>query len=110
MEDKKRSAPHSLELVSIGKTNKEMVEIQIKEGRKVTGKSIRDLDLPENTLVTAVIRGEKLITPRGNTTIQAEDILYVLLSKDQREKVKQAFALNNDLPNEPEKNGEREQV
>lgn len=90
-EPKRQTAPHSLELVSIGKTNSEMIEIDIEESSRVTGKRLHELDLPNNTLVTAVIRGEKLITPHGNTKLLAGDILYVLVSKAQRENVKKIF-------------------
>ncbi len=91
VEDKKPTAPHSLELVSIGQTNAEMMQIHLDEGRAVSEKTLSELDLSENTLVTAVVRGERLITPHGNTTLKAGDILYVLVAKDQRERVKNIF-------------------
>ncbi|WP_134704839.1 potassium/proton antiporter [Ammoniphilus sp. YIM 78166] len=87
----KVSVPHSLELVSMGKTNSEIIEVKIEEGAYVVGRELRLLLLPDDTLVTAVIRGDKLITPRGNTKLCVGDILYVLISKSQRERVKQVF-------------------
>ncbi|WP_019119545.1 potassium/proton antiporter [Brevibacillus massiliensis] len=87
--EKKPPAPHSLELVSIGRTNSEIVEITIEEGSAVVGKELRELELPEETLITAIIRGNKIVTPRGTTSLQAGDILYVLVTKAQRETAKQ---------------------
>ncbi len=83
--------PHSLELVSIGKTNSEMMEIEVKAGTRAEGQDLQSLTLPENTLITAVIRQTKLITPQGSTTLKAGDILYVLCEKKMRESVKSVF-------------------
>ncbi|WP_174731795.1 potassium/proton antiporter [Mesobacillus harenae] len=96
--EKKVESAHSLELISIGKTNNEMMEIQIEEGTKIDGQQIKDLDLAEKTLITAVIRGEKLITPLGDTTIRALDTLYILVPKTSREEVKAFIREKNLLP------------
>lgn len=83
--------PHSLELVSIGKTNTEIIEIVIEPGTKIDGEELKNVELPTDTLITAVIRGERVITPRGDTLIQGGDVLYVLVSKFKREKIKAMF-------------------
>lgn len=90
------SVPHSLELVSMGKTKNEIIEVQLEEGLDVVEKELRELSLPEDTLITAVIRGDKLITPRGTTKLCAGDVLYVLISKSQRERVKEIFLRNKE--------------
>ena len=87
----KISAPHSLELVSMGKTNSEIIEIHLEEESYAVEKEIHHLVLPEDTLITAVIRGDKLITPRGSTKLKTGDILYILISKTQRDSVKKIF-------------------
>ncbi|MCF6410812.1 potassium/proton antiporter [Pseudalkalibacillus salsuginis] len=84
----KAEIAHSLELVSIGKTKNEMMEIEIEEGALILNHEIKDLPLPENTLITAVIRGESLITPTGNTTLQPRDTLFILVHKAKRGEVK----------------------
>lgn len=96
----KVSVPHSLELVSMGKTNNEIIEIHIKEDSYAENNELRQLVLPPETLITAVIRGDKLITPRGSTKLLAGDILYVLISKAQREKVKAAFMKSKEVEEE----------
>lgn len=96
----KVSVPHSLELVSMGKTNNEIIEIHIKEGSYAENNELRQLVLPPETLITAVIRGDKLITPRGSTKLLAGDILYVLISKEHREQVKAVFMKNKEAEEE----------
>jgi potassium/hydrogen antiporter len=90
-EGEKITAPHSLELVSMGKTNTEIIEIHVEEGSYALNKPIYQLNLPEDTLISAIIRGDKVITPKGNTRLQQGDIIYVLVTKPKRELVKQIF-------------------
>jgi len=87
----KEVVPHSLELVSMGKTNNEMIELKLVPDAAISGKSLEEIPLPEDILITAVIREEKLITPRGNTKIFSGDTLYVLVSKKKRERVTEYF-------------------
>ncbi|USK34593.1 potassium/proton antiporter [Bacillus sp. F19] len=94
-ESKKNSVPHTLELISIGKTNNEMIELEVGEGATVSGKELKDIELPNDALITAVIRDEKLHTPRGDTNIFSGDTLYILVSKKNREKIKTIFQGEN---------------
>ncbi|TYR80855.1 potassium/proton antiporter [Priestia megaterium] len=90
-EGEKEVVPHSLELVSIGKTNNEMIELKLVKDAAISGKSLEEIPLPEDILITAVIREDKLLTPRGTTQIFSGDTLYVLVSKKKRDKVKAFF-------------------
>lgn len=89
-EKEKISAPHSLELVSIGKTNSEIIEMVMEEGSEGIGKTIQQLALPSEVLITAIIRQDKIVTPRGSVKLEENDILYVLVPKTEREHVKEA--------------------
>ncbi|MFL0365450.1 potassium/proton antiporter [Pseudobacillus sp. 179-B 2D1 NHS] len=88
---KKTESPHSLELISIGKTNSEMVEVRILEESAAANKRIHEVDLPPKTLITAVIRGDQLITPEGSTKLFPEDVLYVLVKKEQKNELKKVM-------------------
>jgi potassium/hydrogen antiporter len=77
----KAAPPHSLELVSIGKANAEIIEYSIGSGNRLIGKTIKNIRFPEKALVNAIIRKDKLITPRGDTILFEEDILYILVEK-----------------------------
>lgn len=91
------SVPHSLELVSMGKTNTEIIEIVIDPDSVIDGKELKHVELPTDTLITAVIRGERVITPRGDTVIRGGDVLYVLVSKFKREKIKALFRRKKEI-------------
>lgn len=90
-EGKKVTASHILELVAMGKTNTEIIEILIEEEASSINKEIQHLELPDDALITAIIRNDKVITPRGNTKIIAGDTLYVLIPKTKREYIKKIF-------------------
>ena len=53
-------------------------------GSTIEKMAIKDLNLPENTLVVSINRGETSITPNGNTIIKAGDeILTMTDLKDE---------------------------
>ncbi|QTC40079.1 potassium/proton antiporter [Bacillus sp. V3] len=87
---------HTIELVSIGKTNNEMIEVHINDEAFITGKAIKEIELPKKTLISAVIRENDLITPTGDTIIKADDTLYVLASKSQRKHIHQLLNAKKD--------------
>lgn len=82
---------HSLELVSVGKTNMDLVKKTIEPGACVENSYLHQLKLPEDTLITAVIRGEEMIAPKGTTQLLAGDVAYVLVAKNQRDEVRRLF-------------------
>lgn len=86
---KKATPMHSLELVSLGKVNTEMIEYEIDTDSKLVGKTLLDIPFPDGTLVNAIIRNDQLITPTGTTRIKLGDFLYILASKSSKPKLKQ---------------------
>ncbi|TYO95108.1 potassium/proton antiporter [Desulfallas thermosapovorans] len=90
---------HTLELVSMGKTNTEIMEIIIKEESNALNREVQDLNLPKDVLIAAIIRNDKVITPYGGTKILLGDILYVMVHKTKRESVKKVFLPQKDPKN-----------
>lgn len=74
----KPRSPHTLELNSVRKTNIDMFEMQIDANSPAANKRIRDLDLPNDVLISSIVRSGKIIAPRGTSTILPDDILFVL--------------------------------
>lgn len=87
----KRIVPHSLELVSMGKTNTEIIEIKVTHDSTIVNKEIRHIDLPEDILITAIMRGDQIVTPRGNTLVYPDDILFVITPKFKKNLITQIF-------------------
>ncbi|WP_444684538.1 potassium/proton antiporter [Alkalicoccus luteus] len=78
---------HTLELVSIGKANAEMVEYTVNQNTVIVGCTLAEIEFPSEVLINAIIRSGELITPSGDTVIQEMDILYILSSKKQKKKL-----------------------
>lgn len=61
--------------------NAEVADLTVKKGTPVENKTIgeiNDLDfLSEDVIIVAIERGDKVITPRGNTEIKAGDIVIL---------------------------------
>ncbi|WP_066160681.1 potassium/proton antiporter [Halalkalibacter krulwichiae] len=84
---KKIEPPHSLELVSIGKANAEILEFEVSEETKITNKPLATIDFPKDVLINAIIRENELITPYGETEIKKGDILYILVSRESKKEL-----------------------
>lgn len=82
----KPSSPYAFEIVALQETESELIEYLVEKDSPLVNKSLQDLTLPENSLITAIVRKEEIITPRGDTIIKPRDILFILVQykdKDQ---------------------------
>lgn len=65
--------PGVAELFEIGTGVANLLGVIIPDGAKVAGMAIRDIDIPAQSVVAAVIRGKEFVVPRGDTTIEVGD-------------------------------------
>ncbi|MBH0155407.1 potassium/proton antiporter [Fictibacillus sp. 5RED26] len=94
-EKEKPTSPHVLELVSMGKANAEIVEFFVPEHAKIIGQTLEEISLPKESAVSAMIRGDELITPTGRTEIHAHDILYIMAHKNKLKSVTEYLSKQN---------------
>ncbi len=62
----------------------ELMSFYVDEALVVMGATLRDLDFPEGSSVTLIVRGNRLIPPRGSTVLQAGDHVYVLAQPEDK--------------------------
>lgn len=55
-----------------------LVEIQIDKKVSWCNKYVRDLKIPDNTVLTSIFRGDKVIYPKGDTFIQVNDKVVIV--------------------------------
>ncbi|CDQ21193.1 cell volume regulation protein A [Halobacillus karajensis] len=92
---------HSLELISIGKANVEMIEFDVTERNVVVGQTLENMELPDRALINAIIREGDVITPYGQTEIKAGDTLYILVARKNKKEVKRLLeAIKNEEAHE----------
>lgn len=81
----------SLELASIKHIDADIVDYTVNADSALTGRSLRELALPEGAVVAMISRGNKVIPPRGNTRVEAGDHLFIVVMKQSRAALDQAF-------------------
>jgi cell volume regulation protein A len=65
--------PASVELFSHGEYPGEFVWYHVTGRSAVAGARVRDLPLPDNTVLTLVLRGPGVVAPRGDTRLEVDD-------------------------------------
>ncbi|MCB1969622.1 MAG: Trk system potassium transporter TrkA [Geminicoccaceae bacterium] len=73
----------------------EIFEAEALETSQIVDKPLRSLRL-SGVIIGAIVRDGKMITPRGDTVVQAHDRLVVLARSDMSKKVEQLFAVRPD--------------
>ncbi|MDR2349351.1 MAG: Trk system potassium transporter TrkA [Deltaproteobacteria bacterium] len=56
----------------------EIIEIEVPPDSHLAGKPILDVKFPPSSIVAALLRGDEVIIPRGNTVIEPGDVLAVV--------------------------------
>lgn len=71
----------------------EVIEAVAVDASSLVGRSLRELKLPSGVVVGAVVRGEKVIIPRGNTVIFGGDRVVLFAVTDAVKKVEKMFSV-----------------
>jgi len=72
-----------------------LVEVLIQTGVKATGAAIKDLPLPEQCVIVAVIRQGKMVVPRGATKLEDGDEVLAVTDAPGAEKLAELLTLHN---------------
>jgi trk system potassium uptake protein TrkA len=97
------STPHLItalveEAVSVGRLvrilqfeggNVRLVEVTLAENAPVVDKAIRELDIPRDATIVAVVRGEHVVMPRGDTVFESGDEVLAMVTSDSEDDVRQ---------------------
>ncbi len=59
-------------------TRTELLETSLDDGDRAVGKSIRELNVPDDCVIIALRRGDRTLVPRGNTALRAGDRIIAL--------------------------------
>ena len=61
---------------------------------------IRDLALPQGSLVAMIVRGEETIVPRGSTKLEADDAITLIGEPDCIKMLRATLGLDHSTHNE----------
>ena len=68
-----------------------LVEITLADDSPANDTAIADLAFPRDAVVVAVVRADRLVVPRGDTTLQSGDEVLVLVTADAEDAVHSLF-------------------
>ena len=98
----KPEPPISLEITSLRDVEGDIVAYDVTPQSRASGRSIRELALPDGAVVAMVVRDQQIIPPRGSTRIEPGDHVFLVLRPAARPLVDQLFSHNGetvpDLP------------
>jgi trk system potassium uptake protein TrkA len=76
-------------LLQFERGNAHLVEVTLAEASPAAGTSLADLPFPRDATVVAVVRGDRLVVPRGDTVLDAGDEVMVLVTGEAERAVQQ---------------------
>jgi trk system potassium uptake protein TrkA len=96
------STPHLVtalveEAVSVGRLvrllsfeggNARLVEVTLADDSPVIDQAIKDIDIPRDATFVAVVRGEHVVMPRGDTMFQVGDEVLAMVTPESEEDVR----------------------
>ena len=66
-----------------------VTEITVPPTSRMAGKAIRDIGLPKQCLIAAVLRGAEILVPSGEVEIQSGDTILLIAHPDAEEKLRE---------------------
>jgi cell volume regulation protein A len=93
---------YPIEFTPVNGFKNELKELTIPQGSFMVGRTVVELNLPQEFLIILIVRKNEFLMPSGGTALDADDTLIVLSDKDSYELVE------NYLKDSIEKNGSRQ--
>jgi len=64
------------------RVEKQIVEITLRSRHRAVGKTLQELALPPQSIVASIRRGGQVLIPRGDTRLQAGDVIVALVREE----------------------------
>jgi trk system potassium uptake protein TrkA len=64
-----------------------LVRVDLTTESPVIGKAVKDMNLPENSVLVSILRGETIIVPKGDTMLQSGDDIVALTSIENEQQL-----------------------
>ena len=74
-------------MAPLGDLDAELIQVNVPIGSQLSGTTVGELQLPANTIVSLIIRGEQSFAPGADTSLLANDELLIVTPSAQRHAV-----------------------
>lgn len=82
---------------SIGDAEAEVIEAQVMSSSNVSGKMIKEIDLPEGSIIGAIQKGGQTIRPTGSTKLEDGDLVVIFTLAQDVPEVERLFQVSIDF-------------
>lgn len=93
---------HNLELLTMAQSDMDLVVVDLPDPQGARGPRIRDVGLPEGSVIVLITRGEEVVVPKGNTHLEGWDRVTVLAHVKDEAAVRSALLDGEFVPRETE--------
>jgi trk system potassium uptake protein TrkA len=85
-----------VQLLALEEERLEIIELDVGEGSIAAGNQVKDVVLPEGSLIISVLRGGRGFVPKSDSVIQAGDQVLLILDPGLEDRITSQFAPNGD--------------
>ena len=85
-----------VQLLALEEERLEIIELDVGEGSLAAGHQVKDVVLPEGSLIISVLRGGRGFVPKSDSVIQAGDQVLLILDPGLEDRITSQFAANGD--------------
>lgn len=78
-------------ILKLNRGSNSIVQMQVQQNAKAVNQLIKELAIPKGMLLIAVMRGDSLIIPKGDTQILADDEILAVTDEANRRKLEEIF-------------------
>jgi trk system potassium uptake protein TrkA len=78
-------------LAVLRKGDIEIIEADLVDNSPVNGKALADIELPADTVLISVVRGDKVVLPTGETELNSGDTVIALVKAGREEEFRRVF-------------------
>ena len=71
--------------------NANLTEFKVTEGAPLCGKTLKNANLPSSVILALVFRGDEVITPSGDTTLQKGDVAVAIVTSESSRELEPLF-------------------
>jgi trk system potassium uptake protein TrkA len=89
IEEQVKAGDMVIPLLTLKAGDVEIVEVELSRSSPIVKKKVRELSLPPGSIFIAVIRGEEIIIPYGETEFQPEDKVIALVKRTSEQALRE---------------------